>query len=610
MKIVVANSVGIDEDNFAMIHSPSRWTNSSNDHNVFTYYPWELAYLSSLLKKKTACEVKFIDGCLEKLDHGNYLERISPFQPDYLIMESSTRTINADSKLARAVKKEFGTKLIFCGQHPTAFPKEVMEYADYVCLGEYEYTVLDIIQGKKLSEISGLHPNPRRALLDINSLPWPEDEDVSRLAYGDPGEPSSEYLEIQAYASRGCPLKCSFCVCGNLYYAKPNWRKRNIPDIIAELQYLKNKYPSMEGIFFDEEVHNAGKTFVLNLTKAICESGLNNLKYEAMCGYWSLDKETLQSMKEAGYYMVRLGIETASEYTAQGIGLGKKFNIPKLWKVLKEAKNLGIKTYGTFTFGGPGSTSQEDKKTIQLLKDLIAEDLLWKFQISICTPQPGTPFFNMVREKNWLIEQDWGKFDGGNFSVVSYPNYSKEEIFRSFQNAEKYYDIAMQNRNKASLLKNINKLNYPNIKNIIVFRSARMWQVERVIKALKSNFKKSTITVLGQPVVRNELKQIGEVDQVFLYENGFFDIRSFPKDLIQEIQSKKYDLAVVLFNNQNGKGYINVVKIALNICPKNAIAINIENEIYDLLKNQAKNDSPPTAFLPLQRMISCQQKKS
>ena len=50
MKVAVCNSVGIDADGYAMIHSPSRWTNSTKDHNIFTYYPWQLAYCSSILQ--------------------------------------------------------------------------------------------------------------------------------------------------------------------------------------------------------------------------------------------------------------------------------------------------------------------------------------------------------------------------------------------------------------------------------------------------------------------------------------------------------------------------------------------------------------------------------
>ena len=98
MKVAVCNSVGIDADGYAMIHSPSRWTNSTKDLNIFTYYPWELAYCSSILKRDTDHEVRFYDGCLDKLDHDAFVEKVSDFRPDYLIMDCATRTINADSR--------------------------------------------------------------------------------------------------------------------------------------------------------------------------------------------------------------------------------------------------------------------------------------------------------------------------------------------------------------------------------------------------------------------------------------------------------------------------------------------------------------------------------
>ncbi|HPP86973.1 MAG TPA: radical SAM protein, partial [bacterium] len=203
--------------------------------------------------------------------------------------------------------------------------------------------------------------------------------------YAFPAEPSCEYIEIQAYATRGCPVQCSFCVCGNLYYLKPNWRVRKVENVIAEIKYLKNKYPQMEGIFFDEEVHNAGKKYVLELTSALIKNKLNNLHYNAMCGYWSMDEEMLVAYKEAGYYLLRIGIETGSEKIAKAMNLRNKFNLEKLFSVLKSAKKIGIDMYGTFTFGGPDSNDEEDKKTLDLIYRLMSEGL-YKCQLILLSP--------------------------------------------------------------------------------------------------------------------------------------------------------------------------------------------------------------------------------
>ncbi len=276
--IVIANSVGIDRSGRFIIHSPSRWT-TSVAQNPFTWYPWELAYLSALLKRETDNRVTFVDGCLEKLDVDRYAEKIIALKPDYLIMESSTRTIRADMEMAVKVKAATGARLIFCGPHPTVFPEETLEKADFVCQGEYEITVLELLQGNSVQTIRGLFPNPRRPVIeDIDYLPWPEDEDVRRIDYGTPGVPGTNYLEVQMYASRGCPFQCNFCVCGNIYYDRPNWRPRNIEDVMAEIQYLKQKYPEMEGVFFDEESHNQDPAHFNRFLDAIIAHGHNNLQ--------------------------------------------------------------------------------------------------------------------------------------------------------------------------------------------------------------------------------------------------------------------------------------------------------------------------------------------
>ncbi|MBN1879065.1 radical SAM protein [bacterium] len=434
-RVVIANSVGVDRKGRYIIHSPSRWTTSVTQ-NPFTWYPWELAYLSSLLKRETDCDVTFVDGCLEKLDTPRYIEKIVPLNPDYLVMESSTRTIRDDLNMAVQVKQATGCKLIFCGPHPTVFPEEILKDADYVCQGEYELTVLDLLRGQPTDSIPGLYPNPRRTIIeDINYLPWPEDDDVRRIDYGRPGIPGTNYLEIQMYASRGCPFQCNFCVCGNIYYDRPNWRPRDIEDVMAEIHHMKQKYPEMEGIFFDEESHNQDPRHFDRFLDAIIAHGHNNLKYVAMGSYSTLNTDLILKMKKAGYYQVRVGIETASEKVAEGIGLKGKFNLTRLRDVLGCARDVGMETYGTFIFGARGSSEAEDAKTISLMKDIVRNKLLTELQVSIATPQPGTPFYRWVDENGYLVSKNWEDYDGGCGTVVSYPHYSKKQIDRMYHQA-------------------------------------------------------------------------------------------------------------------------------------------------------------------------------
>lgn len=435
IKVLIANSVGKDEDGNNYILFPSRWTANVGKSKSFCFYPYELAYLSSVLKREKKWSVKMVDGNYESLNWREYFERYKNIRPEYLVMESSSVVYEDDLKFARKFKEKYGTRLIFCGQVATAFPEKLLtDGVDYVCQGEYEYTVLDILKGLPQKKILGLYPNKRRPLLDINTLPFPEDEDISRWNYTKIG--GCDYKEIEFFASRGCLMNCVFCVARQTYYGQANFRRRDIQNIIEEIKYLKNKYPRLEGIFFDEENHNTEKEFVLGLCQAIIDNGLSDLKYDAMCGYWTLDREMMMAMKRAGYYKIRIGIESVSPKVSQGIH--KSIEIKRMMRVLRMAKKVGIRMYGTFTFGALGSTLVEDRLTLDFIKELVQKDLLYDFQASICTPQPGTPFFDYLEKKGYLLSKDWRKY-GGNTAVYQYPDYSKGQIESNMVEAYRIY---------------------------------------------------------------------------------------------------------------------------------------------------------------------------
>jgi len=580
--IVIANSIGIDSEGMAIIHSPSRWTNSSPDKNVFTYYPWELAYTSALLKRETDHKVVFIDGCLEKYDSEAYFERIACENPGFLIMEPATRTWRDDAQLMQRVKKAFGTQLIVVGQHASAFSKEVKELADYVVIGEYEYTVLEIVQGKPSQDIVGLYPNERRPLLDIHSLPWPEDEDIGRIRYGVPGEPSSEYLENQAYASRGCPMNCTFCVCRHLYYNQPNWRPRATRDVADELAYLKNKYPQMEGIFFDEEFHNVSKKFILDLSRDLIRQKLDSLKIEAMCAYYTLDEEMMDAMRAAGYYLLRVGIETAGQNAANGINLGAKFNLDKLRHVLRYAKTIGLKMYGTFTFGAPGATKKDDQATLDLMDEIIGDGLLWRFQTSICTPQPGAPFYDWAKEKGFLKTFASHEYDGGNKVVLEYPDYTSEEIMQMYLKAQKYYDLAVKNRFNSSIDSSVAELQEKKYSRILILRTSRMPQVEIALKKLRKTFPAAQIDIIGHASVQNELQSLkreGILNNILYYGGAFFDKDSIEDSLRSAVSEGDYENAFILYGNLRGRGYENTEEFLTALGITQWMAFNSEGRI-------------------------------
>lgn len=587
MKIVIANSVGVDSNGYHMVHVPSRWSLGVKNFTNCGYYPWELAYTSSLLKRDTDHDIKFLDGVLNAWDFDTYMQRLREEQPDWLIMESSTRTIGEDTRLAKAAKNEFKTKVIMTGQHPMAHPEEVLKVADFVCIGEYEFAVLDLILGKNPKTIPGVYPNPRGELPDINLLPFPEDDDIRRIDYH---EPNCRFKQIQMYGSRGCPRRCNFCAAATLYYDQLNWRPRNVSNIIEEIKVLKKKYPEMEGVFFDEETHNIHKSFNIELAQKIKKAGLDNLKYEAMCEYVSLDEEALTKMKSAGYYKIRFGIETGSDHVAEQMTLGKKHDLEKLRSILNFGKGIGMRFYATISVGGLGSSPEEDQKTVDLVYELASKDLIHEIQVSINTPQPGTDFYNSCIEKGLLkTETDNEGFDGNGHVVVEYPNYRAEQIQEKQREALTAFDFGKAKANASSFMDTAKKSlqSIPENSNVLILRSARPWMIQNIIEAM-NHYRKIRVDLLGQDAVIEELKCNPGVEHAYSYGDGFFSPDTIDSYLIKQLNNKAYDFVLLPMANNHLDGYRNVTEIARLIEPKFILGVYPEGNTCIIEKESSQ----------------------
>ena len=581
MDILIGNSVGVDREGFHMVHVPSRWSLGIKNFTNCGYYPWQLAYTSSLLKRDTNHNIKFLDGVLQGWDVETYLQHAG--EPDWLIMESSTRTIREDLRFAATLKENFGTRLIFTGQHPMAHPEEVLKIADYVCVGEYEFAVLSLIQGNDPTKISGVYPNERGNLIDINQLPFPEDDDVSRIDYH---EPNCRYKQIQMYGSRGCPRRCNFCAAATLYYDELNWRPRHVDSIVQEIQILHEKYPEMEGVFFDEEVHNIKKSFNISLARAIRKAGLQDLKYEAMCEYASLDEEGMEEMRKAGYYKIRFGIETGSDRVAEKMTLGKKHDLKKLKTMVKFGKSIGMLFYGTISVGGLGSDKNEDQKTVDLVYDLASKGWLDEVQVSINTPQPGTDFYHSCAEESLIpLLNDWDGFDGNGHVVVNYPHYPAEEIQASFKNALKAFDLGKGKAQAKTFSESTNAYSIPTGSRILILRCVRSWMVRLLIDNLFPNNKAD---VLGQDASLNDLNDLSGLDKFYSYGSGFFKIESIPSKLIKKLKDKQYDLVLVPLANNHLDGYQNVLEVAHLIQPEKISYVYPEGFIQPIDNSHAR----------------------
>jgi radical SAM superfamily enzyme YgiQ (UPF0313 family) len=582
MKIVLANTVGIDNAGWSVIPYPSRWTTSSLGHeDAFTYYPRDLGYLSSLLKRDTPHSVKLVDACLKRLDRERYAELIISEKPDWLVIEDSSRTFGDDEWIARRVKEATGAKIVMTGQHASAFPAQALAFADVAVKGEYLKALRDFFRDG--AEARGVLETDPRELVGVGELPFPEDDDVSRLDYAKKADPICEYTQIQIYASRGCPYSCAYCVARHTYYRSPMWRSRPVESVVAEMSALANKYPSLEGFFFDDEIHNANIKYTKELCRAIIAAGLNGMKLEAMLAYAPFDEEAITLMKQAGYYKVRVGIETADDHVAEMMSLKGKYRPEKLKWFLETAKKVGLKVYGTFTLGGTGSTADSDRKTIKLMSDLIRSGLLHDCQVSICTPQPGAPFYDWAVKEGVIDGQaDFSKFDGGEEAVVSLPGYPAEEIKSARKAALAAYDEARSERDRVDFSSNwersVGKLDF-RPERVVVTRTSRAWHLDMALDAVKLEWNPQIAFLCHEGFIGDYSDKHPGLIHVPVREEGFLNWDTLSADNKAVLQNFNADLWIIPTATLYPRGYGNAARIAKMSGARKIVYLNREGEI-------------------------------
>ena len=139
------------------------------------------------------------------------------------------------------------------------------------------------------------------------------------------------------------------------------------------------------------------------------------------------DYEMLKMMKEAGCIGIKFGVESADPEILKQIK--KPVNLERVKQVVKWCKKLGINSHATFCVGLPGETEETIQKSIHFMEKLGVNTA----QVSRAVPYPGTPFFEWAKQNDYLLTEDWERYDASIESVLKYPQISSERLDRCYK---------------------------------------------------------------------------------------------------------------------------------------------------------------------------------
>lgn len=381
--------------------------------------PLDFAYAASVLEKN-GYRYEIIDAPALNLGVQEILKNLSGSEPDLIVMNISAVSLIEDLKIAELVKKTTPkSKLCVTGSLFSVMPDLALNSSnvDVVIRNEIEYTVLDLaraIADEPLDDVMGIAfkkngkivKNPDRPLvLNLDELPFPAYHrlPVNRYSFGS----FREKPFMTMLTSRGCPFGCIYCPYpigfGNL------WRGRSAGNVLAEIQFLVEKF-HVRSILFRDQVF----TFDMKRTEEICRGIIEremDINWRCETRIDRLSKKLMSTMKKAGCVGLHLGVESGDpEILTKVAKKGLKINMIR--KVFADAKDLGIETLAFFMVGLPGETKRSVWKSFQLAMEIDPDFI----QFGVVTPYPGTELYRLAEDKGWILTKDWSRYTG--FDVV------------------------------------------------------------------------------------------------------------------------------------------------------------------------------------------------
>lgn len=403
------------------------------------YYPFWLAYATGVLED-AGFEVSLIDAPAQRTSLSQTLNMASNFSPELVIIDTSTPSIHNDISVAERLKELLPRSFILLvGTHVSALPQETLELSkkiDAVARGEYETTVLELaeairkkvlnidkIQGISYRKSGTIVHNPERPpIYELDKLPMVSKVYKKHLDIKNYFFAASLYPEVQIFTARGCPFRCFFCLWPQSFQGRI-YRTRSPEDVLEEFLYIKNNLPEVKGVVIEDDTFTIDKKRV----RAICDLLIKhkvNLKWNANVRT-DLDIETMRIMKEAGCYLIIVGIESAEQTILDNIN--KDIKTTDIKKFFDKAKKVGFLVHAAFMAGNPGETRDSLKKTLDLAKKFLPDTV----QFFPLMAYPGTKAYAWAKEKGYLSINSFRDYltkEGLHRCVIELPHLSGEEL--------------------------------------------------------------------------------------------------------------------------------------------------------------------------------------
>lgn len=392
----------------------------TNDINYKYMFPLGLGYISAAMRR-----AGYQVDCLNLNHHKGYIRDIinkslSEKKYDIACTGGNALMYNTIETIINAVREHSsGPRVIIGGPVITSEPKVVFEALnpDVGVIGEGDETITDILacleEDGDIRKIKGIvyrdkdggtaFTQSREPVKDIDTLPMPDydgfgfEEQLENMHTND----YYFYHEFDfprfylLLGSRGCPYKCTFC------YHYSSYRARSIDNIMEEVDLMVKRH-KINIIYLIDECFSIKEErlyeFCSRIKKYREELGWD-LKWLCQLTVSSVDRKLLETMKDAGCFLISYGFESYSHAVLKS--MHKPATPAKIDFALHETLKVGMGVQGSFIFGDVAETAETARETLDYWKNSC------KGQVSLgfIQPYPGSEIYEHCLRKGIIKDK-------------------------------------------------------------------------------------------------------------------------------------------------------------------------------------------------------------
>jgi anaerobic magnesium-protoporphyrin IX monomethyl ester cyclase len=337
-------------------------------------------------------------------------------------------------QITSEIKKSLDIPVIWGGVHPTICPEESLEYADMICVGEGEETLLTLIKKMdnkdnylsidnlwikfenrviknplgKLTPSLDRYPIPDYSLQDHYVLYKekivPMDDNLLRL-FLQKGTVSTFLKKIgyQTMTGRGCPHRCTYCIndtLKSLYEGQSFFRWRSVEHVMLELSWVKENMPYIEYIWISDDTFFARSFKDLEF---FCKEYKDKIGLPFIClaSPLTITENKMELLVDSGLIYLQMGLQSGSKRIQELFNRGNMSNevMMKAIRIINRYKDKMIPPTYDFIVDVPYETDSDKIESLRFITNIPKPFRLQPFSLVI---YPGTTLYKIAKEDEHL----------------------------------------------------------------------------------------------------------------------------------------------------------------------------------------------------------------